>query len=801
MAARIIQEDEWQDTGDVWEDIPEEEPVIEPVVNESPMMPNLWETANKPLIDLAPIANKLANWVDKPTLDSGITGDGSWTDLARKVRAGAQGFKAGAIQGLGDVISSFTSPLELGLAAATGGSSLAAKRGLGTLSKGLAAAGTGLSAAEGLHGGGEVIGGLSEGNLPRVGLGVAELAGSIAGGKENIGNLFKSEIPIPKVTPKPTLETTTTEPIIKSIPTPNTDWIDIDSTVDTMVDEALATQPKSEPVVAAPAEKPKPKIKVKLNPMTNSLEPDLTDELTAKLFNSAKTGEPVPDGQRLNPDEEIDFNDLIQGTMFDLESDYKPMTKFAAEGVDTTATRQLVDARQGEMKDVRLPESTVKATGEAGNLTNANQTELPGNIRKPKPDKFAPGGSPSKAQENSRLQEWMGLPRALQSAFDLSFPLRQGLGLIHTKGWWKAWPDMIKSFGSDEAYKGVMDSIANRPNFRGRIIKTKTGKEVVEQSLAQKAGLAITDLVSNREEELGSKIAGQIPGIGRGIKGSNRAYNAFANKLRADAFDALIAANPAAKTDLVLAKELANFVNNASGRGSLKFGQKMDLEGAASALNNMLFSPRLMASRVQMLNPKNYVFTRPEVRKEYLKSMMGMAVTWTTMAGLAKQAGAEVSLDPESTDFGKIKIGNTRLDPAGGFQQYIVLASRLAKGGLDKARQAADRRYSGKAFGPTPENDVLNFLENKMAPNVRFATGPWRANKAQPFEMGDQAIRTFTPIILQDLSEIMQEDPELAWTLLPGLVGVGSNTYQPGKKSPTLLPPSLWNRKKDITFQ
>lgn len=790
MAARVIQppEDEWEDTGDVWVDEPIAEP--EPVVEEPGLIKRGWDAINKPLVDLSPYANEAANWADTPELDdSGIT-------------ARLKGFGAGAIQGLGDVISSFTSPLELSLAAASGGSSLAAKRGLSGVAKGLAAAEGGLGLVESAHGAGEVYQGAREGNLARVGTGIAEMAGGGAGTKQGWDNFVTP--PKPKVVPEATLPKPvakvaepTVAPEVIPTPKPDTDWVDIDSTVDNMVDEALTAErviPKeTAPVVAAPT---KPKIRVKINPLTNSLEPDLTDEVTAKVFNSAKTGEPVPDGQRLNPDDEIDLNDLTQGTMFQLESDYKPMTKFAAEAPDKAAALDLADARQGEMKDVRQPDSTVKATNEAGDLTNANQPELPGGIKQPKPDKFKPGGRPMKQHPVTKTQEWLGLPRALQSAFDLSFPLRQGLGLIHTKGWWKAWPDMLRSFGSDEAYNGVMDSIAARPNFRGRVITTKAGKEVVEQSLAQKAGLAITDIVNHREEELGSKIALQIPGIGKGIKASNRAYNAFANKLRADAFDALIAQNPKAKTDLVLAKQLAAFVNNASGRGNLG-----KWEGAAAALNNTLFSPRLMASRMQMLNPKNYIFTRPEVRKEYLKSALSMAGTWLSLAGLARAGGAEVVMDPENSDFGKIKIGNTRMDPAGGFQQYIVLASRLAKGGFDKMRESPDRRYSGRAFAPTPTSDVVNFVKNKIAPNTRFAAGPWLANKSQPFELGDQAIRTFTPIMLQDLSEILQEDPELAWTLLPGLVGVGSNTYEAGKQSPTLLPSSVWNREKDITFR
>lgn len=918
MAAGINQPpDEWEDTGDVWTDIPESEPVAS---NEPTMLSNAWSAVNKPLVDVTPMTDRGADYIDTPSLDD------------TPASAGWKGFAAGALQGLGDVISGLTSPLELGLAAASGGSSLAARRGLSGVAKALAATEGVLGAGEAIHGAGEVYGGAREGNLARVGMGIAEAAGGGAGMRSGFQG-FNAK-PVPKPIPEPKslvdnvddwvdteIDTALATPT-KPLPTPEEletiyrggalegstgksfwttnadeargyasmarrpqdrllheaqivkgqypsngqtidgnipeDWDNIQRVIpneeleralrsrkdpqtiaaqngveddltdygQAAVNEARQFLIKSKPdggtlheewvnaldrktavdfanKARAESSKPKPKIKVKLNPITNALEPDLTDELTAKIFNSADTGQPVPDGQRLNPDDEIDLNDVVQGEMFALEPDYKPQSQFSAEGIATGEGNKLADARQNEMPGARVNDTFPVGDnrplkrGEAKKMSTANQAELPGNIREPKPDRFAPGGRPMKQHPVTKTQQWLGLPRAIQSAFDLSFPLRQGMGLIHTKGWWKAWPDMIKSFGSEATYNGVMDSIAARPNFRGRIIKLKNGREVVEQSLAQRAGLAITDLVNHREEELGSALATQIPGVGKGIKASNRAYNAFANKLRADAFDALIAQNPKAKTDLVLAKQLADFVNNASGRGRLP-GK---WEGAAAALNNALFSPRLMASRFQMLNPKNYIFTRPEVRKQYLYSALAGAGTWLSLAGLAKAGGAEVVMDPESSDFGKIKIGNTRMDPAAGFQQYIVLASRLAKGGLDKARQSPGRRYSGRAFAPTPEGDVLNFIENKLAPNMRFAAGPWLANKNQQFEVGDQAIRTFTPMFMQDLSEILQENPELAWTLLPGIVGVGSNTYEAGKQSPTLLPPSMWNRKKDISFQ
>jgi hypothetical protein len=39
-----------------------------------------------------------------------------------------------------------------------------------------------------------------------------------------------------------------------------------------------------------------------------------------------------------------------------------------------------------------------------------------------------------------------------------------------------------------------------------------------------------------------------------------------------------------------------------------------------------------------------------------------------------------VEIDPRSTDFGKIKVGNIRWDIWGGFQQWVRVASQLATG-------------------------------------------------------------------------------------------------------------------------
>ena len=768
--------------------------------------PTFWQRIDEPLTDLpSRAARPVANMMDQPILNASPEGNDGLLDKLKVFNSQLRGFGAGAVQAVGDFATRMTSPLELGMTLATGGASIARRGGLMGLSRGLEAANLLGSTVDAGLGAKEIIqaddnsGRLS--GLARIGGAGTNALGGLKGLKGIAENVPPAALPELETT---ALKTLKNEVVPEAVESPKLQLerqpviqpqgsVNIDNTVDDMFNEALAARASEVP--QAPRVPQKPKIRVKFNPETNSLEPDLNDSLTATVVKAAKTGEAVPQRNRIDPDTEVDLNDVYQGTMFQLESDYKPMTRFAAEGVDIPTARKMEDARQGEMVDARAPESELKAKGRAGDLTNANQQEFPGNFREPKEPEWMPGGKPVKHPESTKAEEVLGLTRALQSTFDLSFPLRQGRTLMHTKGWWNAWGDSIRSIGSEQTYKAVNDSIANRPNFRGRVHRKADGSiDYVEKSLAQEAGLYIGDLQNSREEALGSALAEKIPGIGRYVRGSNRAYNAFANKLRADVFDDLIAKNPHAKTDLVVARAIADYVNNASGRGNLgKF------EAAAKHFNEMFFSPRLMKSRFHMMNPRNLAFSRPEVRNEYLKSMGLLASTWITAAKLAEYGGAEVSWDPESSDFGKIKIGNTRIDPGAGFQQPLVLMYRLTKGVPQKLLYG-EGRYSESPLRTTG-SDALNFLEGKLSPNARLISELASAEKGKkPFEVGDQALKSIMPITIQGFSELAQEDPDLLPLIGLDALGIGVSTYEKGKERSRLLPESIFPRRNDLSF-
>ena len=157
------------------------------------------------------------------------------------------------------------------------------------------------------------------------------------------------------------------------------------------------------------------------------------------------------------------------------------------------------------------------------------------------------------------------LPRTLMASQDMSAPLRQGLGLIHKKGFWTALPDMVKAWGSEEAYQQINKEIHSDPIFQRRV----NTKGQVEPSFAEKAGLKLTDLdsMSTREESMLSTYAEKVPGVRR----SNRAYTTFLNKLRTDTFKQMTAdfgtyGGPDAKNNLYASHAIAEFINNEIGR-------------------------------------------------------------------------------------------------------------------------------------------------------------------------------------------------------------------------------------------
>lgn len=375
------------------------------------------------------------------------------------------------------------------------------------------------------------------------------------------------------------------------------------------------------------------------------------------------------------------------------------------------------------------------------------------------------------------MLEGANVPRALMASFDLSFGLRQGVFLAarYPKEFARSFIEQFKLFGSEKASKLLNEEIASRPTHK---LMRRHGKKQ----------LALTEMdaaLSLREEAfMGAAWAEKIPLVGKGVRASNRAYTGFANKLRADVFDHLIKASE--KTgrnpwkDPKLVDSIIDFVNAGSGRGSWKI-----LEKSAVNLNTILFSPRLMASRLNLLNPAFYIKLDPFVRKQALQSLFAFAGAATTVLGLAKLAGADVETNMRSADFGKIKIGDTRIDIMGGFQQYIRTAAQFITGQI-KSTTTGEITGVGEGYKPPTRLGLVGRgLEYKLAPVASFAVALLRGRGPFGGSVPSEAAKKFVPMVMQDIYELAKEDPELLPVSILGIFGTGIQTY--GTRGPKVI--------------
>lgn len=347
------------------------------------------------------------------------------------------------------------------------------------------------------------------------------------------------------------------------------------------------------------------------------------------------------------------------------------------------------------------------------------------------------------------------IPRAIMASFDLSAPLRQGVFMVgRPKQWGPAYKEMFKFFESPKAFEASALEIRSSPWYMSM----------------REAGLEL----HAAEEMFMSSFAELLPPV----KASSRAFTGFIRKFRADTFVSII--ENAQKTgvnvkDPKFLKDLGRYINAATGRGGLwKF------EKVAVPLNATLFSPRLLTSRLTLLNPGFYIKLHPTVRKEALKDLMAFGTIASTVAGLAVVAGASVEWDPRNADFMKIKVGNTRYDILGGFQQPIRMAAQMISGKIISSTTGKTLTL-GEGYKPITRAGVAaRYLEYKLAPVASFVLGLMRGRTSlgEKFEVPTEVANRFTPMVVQDLYDLWKEEgvKGIPWGT-PAIFGTGVQTY------------------------
>lgn len=367
----------------------------------------------------------------------------------------------------------------------------------------------------------------------------------------------------------------------------------------------------------------------------------------------------------------------------------------------------------------------------------------------------------------SRTAEPINLARAMMTSLDFSAVLRQGgfVTLGHPRRAIRLLRPMIQAAKSERAAFRINQEIINRPNA----------------PLYDRAGLHISEVyegpLSQMEEAFMSRIAKRIPFVA----GSQRGYVTFLNLLRADTFDALAETlSVTGEPTLGEAEAIANYVNVATGRGTLgKYGEQ-----ASVPLATIFFAPRLVASRFQVIAGQPFyggnLRTRKVIAQEYGRFLAGVGVVYA----LGMLAGADIEDDPRSTDFGKLRWGNTRLDPLAGLAQVTTLIARVASGSTKTSGgEVVPLRGEDAPFGTGVAGTVGRFLRTKLSPVMGAALDVASGENVvgEKVTPASAVGNMMLPLAYRDIYDAMKEHgvAEGAALGILSLFGMGLSTYGP----------------------
>lgn len=311
-----------------------------------------------------------------------------------------------------------------------------------------------------------------------------------------------------------------------------------------------------------------------------------------------------------------------------------------------------------------------------------------------------------------RVNDVLGVPMGMKSTYDLSAPGRQLAPMLYAHP--TAIPDVLRAQGralrSKEAFEASQHALQTAPHAH---LRELAGVELG----------GITDTLK-REEQISSTLAQRILPASQRF---NDAYTAAVNEGRDWLFRSMLDDIPPERLTeaglrnggLAELRQIGRLVNASTGRGDLA----KVLTDNKIAGQPLLWAPKLLMGRVQL--PVSMFSSNPQVRKEAARQVVAFAGTNMALLGMIKASGAaDVELDPRSSDWGAIRIGNRRYDPWAGYKPLVNLIARsgvTAKNAITGSEtpnvKAINKPTGAGGLYTKPGLDIItSFLRAKLAP-------------------------------------------------------------------------------------
>jgi hypothetical protein len=305
-----------------------------------------------------------------------------------------------------------------------------------------------------------------------------------------------------------------------------------------------------------------------------------------------------------------------------------------------------------------------------------------------------------------------------------------------------------------------------------------------EAQAAQKYGVVVQEVGGGYDtgsEFFSSKHIQNLPGIAS----TERAFIGGGNYARIQRFVDVYKSKAGAASEKDL-RDLAKIINITGGIGDVKA-----LGRYAPYLNSVFFAPRNFFGNVEsfteLFDPKLSGLARKYLAWNWVKFV---SVNAGVLGALSQVPGVDIETDHRSTDFGKIKIGNTHIDFWAGYLPLARTVMRL----IERQRKTA----GGDIVDADAKDTITRFLQQKLGPVPSTLLDFWKGETAvgekrdwtDPAEFTREVYDKFTPFFIQDLVDAVKSEGLSVQTGLAGLssfFGASTSTYPVSKSTEVAL--------------
>ncbi|KKM45462.1 hypothetical protein LCGC14_1560830, partial [marine sediment metagenome] len=379
------------------------------------------------------------------------------------------------------------------------------------------------------------------------------------------------------------------------------------------------------------------------------------------------------------------------------------------------------------------------------------------------------------------------VPKAVLSSLDQSAILRQNIMAVTAhpieakESFLPAMKALVKEDWAQEANRVIRQDTD--------IIRLADGDTITYGEMYDKFH-TMRDLgggLAESEERWRGQLAERIPFIGKIVRRSNAGFATYGNQMRARVMKTTI--RNWTEGSLVMRKlglgkgkpptlqeleALSDSLNRFTGRGTFKGAGGM-AQGITDTLQAFQWAPQSRVAPIEAA-AQMFNFRNPRVAKQAIRDVVAFVGTGTTILGLAHLAGADVTLDPRDTDFGKIQAGKLHINLWGVSQPLARTVARVVTGSridpvlgpvpINKLKEIQGYLVSGLAPEWSAIWDVIHGTEFPGQPILRGSTSD--IVKRQLLNRG-------APLVIQDILEVAGEEGMLVGAATAPLSFFGSS--------------------------